>query len=255
MFDRCARLRVVCVPTLPHRFCVVLVGGLLALIGAVPRAATQEPPNPFGTVQTVREDARAGRLELSDGRKISGQVYLTRGQMLRIYDGQLERLREVPLRVVSRIECQVEKEWDEREWRFRENANDAKVYTGRTYPARIYRHTITLQGGASITGPLSALVYVIPERVVDPGSESAGRASDGTPRVDDKPAAEAESPANPFGTPAAGARPAKPLKFLLHKRDKGEPGTQLEELVYVKRIVFDESAEGDDGGSRRGTRP
>jgi hypothetical protein len=50
----------------------------------------------------------------------------------------------------------------EKEWRFKENANDEKVFTGREYSAREYLHTITLKDGREITGPLSGVIYVDP---------------------------------------------------------------------------------------------
>jgi hypothetical protein len=66
----------------------------------------------------------------------------------------------VPLRVVQQLHCEVEKQWLEREWRFKENANDEKVYTGRSYPARKYLHKISLTNGGQIQGDLSGILYV-----------------------------------------------------------------------------------------------
>ncbi len=139
---------------------VATIIGLVALLRPVGRA--DEPPalNPFGARPAQREDAEPGYVELSDGSILAGSIYLTRDARLRIYDSQLKRNRDVPLRVIERIECHVEKEWLEKEWRFREAANDRKVYTGRSYPARIYVHTITLRDGRTIRGPLSAPIYV-----------------------------------------------------------------------------------------------
>ena len=87
-------------------------------------------------------------------------MYLTRDARLKIFDADLDRQREVPLRVVQRIECKIVKEWMEKEWRFREMANDEKVFTGRSYPARSYVHTITLKDGRQITGPVSGIIYL-----------------------------------------------------------------------------------------------
>ena len=122
----------------------------------------EDPPalNPFGSKKTVREDAIPGYVELSDGSVYPGQIYLTRDARLKIYDETLKRQREVPLNRIKQIDCLVEREWMEKEWRFRENANDRKVYTGRQYPARIFVHSITLQDDRKIRGPLSAIVYV-----------------------------------------------------------------------------------------------
>jgi hypothetical protein len=119
-----------------------------------------DPVNPFGKRPEARDDARPGYVEMSDGIVVPGAVYLTRDTRLRIYDETLKRQRDVPLHAVRRIECKAGKEWLEKEWRFKEAANDEKVFTGRNYPVREYLHTITLNDGRKITGPLSAIVYV-----------------------------------------------------------------------------------------------
>lgn len=173
----------------------------LGIVAGVAMAG-EEPPalNPFGPRQETREDALPGFVELSSGKVYAGQVYLTRDARLQIFDGELQRQREVPLNAIAKIECHVDKEWLEREWRFRENANDEKVYTGRSYPARVYSYILTLKDGRKISGPLSGILYV---------------------------ASEGE---------------AKPVKLLLHKRDKGEVGADLNSLVYVRSAEFGEEA-------------
>jgi hypothetical protein len=172
-----------------------------AFLPALLRATSgQEPPalNPFGTraerEQGRRDDAVPGYLETSDGKVHPGRISLTRDARLKIYDEERKRHREVPLGAIERIDCTVRKEWVEKEWRFKENASDAKTFTGRTYPAREYAHTITLRSRQTIQGSLSAIVYV---------------QADGSDH---------------------------PERFLLHKRGKGEPGTELRSLVYVRSI-------------------
>ena len=145
-----------------------------------------------------------GYLETSDGKVHPGQVSLTRDAKLKIYDEERKRHREIPLKAIERIDCTVLKEWDEKEWRFKENASDEKYFTGRTYPAREYAHKITLQNRQTVQGSLSGIVYV--------------------------QADQAE----------------KPERFLLHKRDKGEPGTELKSL----RLRPVDPARGE--GARRG---
>ena len=180
-----------------RRFALIVVGGIL-----ISPVWGDEPPaiNPFGPRTQTREDAVPGYLELSDGSVHPGRLYLTRDARLKIFDNKEKRFREVPLRAVQRIDCTVQREWVEKEWRFKENASDEKYYTGRTYPAREYLHTITLSDGRTIRGPLSGIVY-----------------------VQDEAGGEAE-------------------RCLLHKRDKGEPGSDLKELVYVRSIRVGEKA-------------
>jgi hypothetical protein len=190
---------------------IAAIAALLLAGAAAARAA--EPPaiNPFGKAPSEREDALPGYVELSDGSIHPGMIYLTRDKRLQIYDDQLERQREVPLTAVQQIECSVKREWMEREWRFKETTSDEKVYTGRSYPAREYLHTITLQDGRKITGPLSTIVYVQP-RQTGPGETGQ-----------DRPPPEAE-------------------RFLLNKRNKGELGQELKSLTYVKRIKLGKDA-------------
>lgn len=196
-----------------------LTAGLLCLLSpwalsTVSPANGAEPPaiNPFGPVRHEREDAVPGYLETSDGKVYPGAIYLTRDKRLKIYDESLKRQREIPLRVVKQIECKVLKEWMEKEWRFKELTKNEKYFTGRQYPAREYLHTITLQDDRTITGPLAEIIYV-------------------QPYADYK------------ATPSAGYRPeAKAQRFLLHKRDKGEPGDDLKGLAYIRLIKLGEKA-------------
>jgi len=184
-----------------------------AVVGSAPLLGGEEPPalNPFGPVRQDRDDAIAGYIELSDGTVHPGDVYMTRDKRLKIYDETVKRQREIPLRVVKQIECKVLKEWMEKEWRFKELALNEKYYTGHEYPSREYVHTITLQDGRTITGPLSEIIYVKPY---------------------------AYSPDAPLSY-----RPeVKPERFLLHKRQKGELDKDLDSLVYVKMIKLGDEA-------------
>jgi hypothetical protein len=181
----------------------VLVGLAVGLVLIAAAAAVDDPPalNPFGNTAVERDDAVPGYLELSDGSIHPGRIYLTREAKLKISEETEKKFRDVPLKVVKRIDCVVEKEWVEREWRFKENANDEKVYTGRSYPSREYVHTITLNDGRTIRGPLQAIVYLQPE-----------------------------------------GEGAQPVRYLLHKRDKGNMGTDLKSLLYVRSVRLGEEA-------------
>ena len=134
-----------------------------------------------------------GYLETSDGKVHPGQITLTRDARLKIFDEQQKKHREVPLKAIKRIDCTVLKEWVEQEWRFKENASDEKYFTGRTYPAREYTHTITLRTARRSRGP-----------------------------------SRASSTSGPAGR---GPRPLPPPQAR-----KGQPGTDLKSLVYVRSI-------------------
>ncbi len=193
---------------------ILAAGAALAMVGLAAPLEADEPPaiNPFGSqTQNTRDDLYPGYVEMSDGRVVAGMVYLTRDKRLKVYDQEMERQREVPLRVVKQIDCHVTKEWMEKEWRFKELALNEKYYTGREYPAREYEHTITLRDDRKISGPLSGIVYVDPGKY-DPDDHRVYR-----PEV-------------------------KTERFILHKRDKGEIGDELESLEYVETIKLGEEA-------------
>lgn len=180
---------------------------LMLVVFLVGKTEGEEPPTiqPFEKSAPAREDAVRGVVVLSDGSKHAGLVYLTRDKGLQIYDETVQRQREIPLSAVQKIQCEIQQERLEREWRFKEGANNEKLFTGRMYPMREYLYTITLRDGRKITGPLSAIVYV---------------ASNLQPDHADQP-------------------PLEPKRFLLNKRDKGKPGESLKALVYVDKIVLE----------------
>ncbi len=189
----------------------MIIAGLLFSTGSAVQA--QGPPalNPFAPVRTERDDAIPGYMELSDGKILTGSIYMTRDKRLKIYDPGTKRQREIPLRVIKQIECKVLKEWMEKEWRFKELALDEKYYTGREYPSRECEYTITLRDDRKITGPLAELFYIQPY---------------------------SQAPSDPRTY-----RPeVKPEKYLVHKRQKGEPGTTLKALVYVKLVKLGKEA-------------
>ncbi len=159
--------------TLRNILSMTLTAAAVAIL-SVSTLLADEPPaiNPFGPADDAdaesdkskppRDDAVEGCVELSDGTLRPGWIYLTRDKRLKLYDDQQQRQREIPLRAVAKIECRVKREWMEREWKFKETTSDEKIYTGRSYPAREYLHTITLKDGRTVAGPLAAIVYVQP---------------------------------------------------------------------------------------------
>ncbi len=165
-----------------------------------------------------------GYLTRSDGRTIAGRLFLTRDKRIKIEDRATQRQREIPLSVISSIETLVIREWMEEEWRFKENANNEKYFTGRSYPARIYAYRVTLRDGRKIEGNLSEVVYLDPAEVLV--EEWSKRAS---------------SEAKSSNDAKTRAELAATRRFILHKRDKGEPGETLDNLRYVKKIQL-----GDD---------
>lgn len=113
--------------------------------------------NPFGQGDAGGEaggrEVFPGRIEMSDGTIHPGFLYLTREKRLEMYDKERKRRRQIPLNRVVSIEAVVKKEWMEKEWRFKELADNEKMYTGREYPVRMLDYTVTLDDGKEFDGP------------------------------------------------------------------------------------------------------
>jgi len=177
-------------------------------------AAAEEPPalNPFGQIKTARDDAIPGYVEMSDGRILVGNIYMTRDKRVKIYDQKMERQRDLPLRVITQIQAKIVKEWMEKEFRFKELALDEKLYTGRSYPCRQYLHTVTLKDGKTITGELAEVFYVQP--IVFKADEPLTNRPDNSESV----------------------------RLVLHMRDKADFGAELKSMKYVKLIRLGKEA-------------
>jgi len=157
------------------------------------------PPNPFGGRQVgERPDALSGVIELSDGTRVPGDIYGTRGQGLLVLDLAREKnkWRRVPLGAILAVDTQVDWERMDREWRFKTAGDPEKVYTGKSYPNRRYSYRLTLRDETQIRCRIKGVpVYV-----------------------------------RPTGD--------KPRLFVLHERHKGNVGTTLKDLIYVKAVRF-----------------
>ncbi len=154
----------------------------------------EAPAPPIGRDAPPPPDSVQGFLALSSGDRIEGLVHLTRDAALKFYDPAAKKLLNVRLDELTHLEQKPVNERMEKEWRWKENASDEKVYTGREYPMRELETTLHFKDGRTLTGPLTALVFV---------------------------------------TNANGDQ-----RFILHKRQKGEPGQKLADLVYVALVDF-----------------
>ncbi len=125
---------------------------LLILASAAGAADVFEKP--------ARDYAVSGAVTTSDGKAATGLVYTTLGKPLEIYDEAKKKSVSFRLADVARIDIEVLREWDEPFWYWKESGSDEKVYTGKTYPVREYKTTVTFADGKKIAGALSGLVYV-----------------------------------------------------------------------------------------------
>ncbi|MDR1964523.1 MAG: hypothetical protein LBQ50_12150 [Planctomycetaceae bacterium] len=195
----------------------ILVLSFLQYVDSDVRSA-EEPPalsNPLSKRREVdvREDTVPGYVEMSNGEVFPGLLYITRDKRLEIFDVELKRQRTIPITKIAKIECNVEKEWLEKIWRFKELASDEKMYTGETYPCRIFTYTITLDDGREIEAPMSGLIFV---QELEPGE---------TPEVGHIP-----------------ERDAARLYFHKRQAEKTDVGKKLADIHYTKLVKIGDDA-------------
>jgi len=190
---------------------------VVLLFSAVFAISAEEPPalkNPLSRRESsVREDTMPGYIEMSNGEIFPGLLYITRDKRLEVYDVELKRQRTIPIEKIATIEVNVEKEWMEKEYRFKELASNEKMYTGKDYPCRIFTYTLTFDDGRELEGPMSGIIFV---QALEEGEDvSVGHIPD------------RDSP-----------------RFYFHKRDS-EPanvGKKLADIHYVKFVKIGDDA-------------
>ena len=182
---------------------VVLLAATCSMGAEEPGApAPAGPPvSPLTPSGAPARQARPAAVVFSDGSERSGQVWLTPGKRLSIFERAQEKYREFALADVARIDVDPEEESMERVWRWKEHASDEKVYTGETYPWRKYVTTLALRDREgkpqNVVGDMTAALYL------------------------------QEDPEK------------KPVRLVIHRREKGEVGQTLQDLVYVTAVIFE----------------
>jgi len=123
-------------------------------------------PAPIVRVRPARVAAREGTIILSNKEQIHGQLSLTPGKRLRVWDTKRKRYRDIALAELSGIKVRVTRQRVEKEWRFKEEGNDEKVFTGRTYPRLEFGLTLTLGGKRRIEGRIArgTPLYLQPQK-------------------------------------------------------------------------------------------
>lgn len=144
------------------------------------------------------KNALDGTITLSNKQKLTGKIFMTRGKMLRLFDPKYEEYRDFKLNKFSRITINCVRERIEREWYFKEEGNPEKIYTGRRYPRLDFTVTVTFKKG---------------------GRKLTSNIVRGQP-IYIQPAKE------------------KKKRYILQPYLRGEMGQMLEQLVYMKEIVF-----------------
>jgi len=122
--------------------------------------------NPFGRRKRTIPGAVEGEVHTSDGKVHKGQIYMTRGKALRVFDPKACMYREFRLRGLIEIRVNVVKERIEKDWRWKEGGSDVKLFTGKTYPRRDYNLTIIPKRGKPFDTNITAgmPIYLKPEK-------------------------------------------------------------------------------------------
>ncbi|MDR2115902.1 MAG: hypothetical protein LBP87_05935 [Planctomycetaceae bacterium] len=191
---------------------------LLFLSSDIRTEAAEEPPalsNPLSKRREVdvREDTVPGYVEMSNGEVFPGLLYITRDKRLEIFDIELKRQRTIPITKIAKIECNVEKEWMEEFWRFKELASDEKLYTGEFYPCRKFTYTLTLDDGREIEAPMSGVIFV--QKLEQDETSSVGHIPE---------------------------RDATRLYFHKRQAEKTDVGKKLADIHYTKLVKIGEDA-------------
>ena len=146
------------------------------------------------------KNALDGTITLSNQQKLTGKIFMTREKMLRLFDPKYGEYRDFKLDKFSRITINCVRERIEREWYFKEEGNPEKIYTGRQYPRLDFTVTVTFKKGSR---------------------KLTSNIARGQPI---------------YIQPAKG----KQKRYILQPYLRGEMDQTLEQLVYMKEIVFAE---------------
>ena len=142
--------------------CLMCVMAPMVALGAKKVEKPFEPFNPFGkrAKSGARRDARPGYILMSNAEEHPGTIYITRDKNLMVTLEEDDTHVRVPWAAIKRIDCFIAEDHLEKEWRWKENASDVKVYTGRAYPWRLYTHTLALKDGRAVKGKMDAVIYI-----------------------------------------------------------------------------------------------
>jgi len=102
----------------------------------------------------------AGAVVLSDGTRLEGQVYLTPGKKLRVFDGQHKKWYRLGLAEISRVTCDVAGDTALDKWTWKEDTSDEKIFRGDEYHKREYSLVVYLRSGVTVHGYGSGVIYV-----------------------------------------------------------------------------------------------
>ena len=139
----------------------LLIVGLLFVTVCVAMAEQQpNPPAPDEKKSDLRQDI----VKYSDGKKLTGELFLRGETTLTLFDLERKDYRKASLRDIARIDVEVESATMEKVWRFKEEGSPEKIYTGEQYPLHKYLTHVTLRNGVRISCHLAAVIWLRTEK-------------------------------------------------------------------------------------------
>ena len=102
---------------------------------------------------------RPGKVQFSNSEVVEGKISLSPGQQLRLHVEA--QIRTLTLDKVREIRMLPEGDEMVRNWRFKDAGQAVKEYSGKPYPLRSLKTTITLADGERITGHLYTTVLYV----------------------------------------------------------------------------------------------
>ncbi len=122
---------------------------------------TQPGFNPLKVIQSREQfNHRQGKVILSNGRVLRGEISTTVDTPFRIWISSIKRYRDISLMRIRRMDVQILAQREIRQWRYLQNGSDIKVYSGKTQPWFRFAYTFTLLHGEKIAGTVVAPLFV-----------------------------------------------------------------------------------------------
>ena len=123
-------------------------------------AAKDEKPVQEKATRQLRQGEAHGTVIYSDGSSITGIIHATGFKPIKIYDGREKKFKHLPLEHIANLKVVITKQEMVREWRFKEESKDEKVYSGKKFPRKDYEVHIALRGGQEHHGTCNGIFYI-----------------------------------------------------------------------------------------------
>ncbi len=123
-------------------------------------AGNEEKPAKEEAARQLRQGEAHGTVVFSDGSSIAGIVHATGFKPIKVYDSREKKFKHLPLEHIANLKVVITKQEMVREWRFKEESKDEKLYTGKTFPRKDYELHVTLRSGQEVHGTCNGILYV-----------------------------------------------------------------------------------------------